>query len=63
MATYPRDADGDALRRVADDGSDMARPMVVDFMIAARDEAVGRAIAAAVGPLGYRGAARARRGP
>ncbi len=53
MATYPRDADGDALRRVAEEGSDMSRPMVVDFMIATGSESAGRAIAAAVGPLGY----------
>ena len=28
---YPDDADGDALRRVASSGSDMALPMVIDF--------------------------------
>jgi hypothetical protein len=33
MKDYPDDADGDALRRVAADGSDMSKPMEVDFML------------------------------
>lgn len=30
---YPNDADGDALRRVVLDGSDMSKPMVIDFTV------------------------------
>jgi hypothetical protein len=30
---YPNDADGDALRRIANDGSDMSQPMEVDFTV------------------------------
>lgn len=36
--TYPNDADGDALRRVAGAGSDMSKPMDIDFAVAAPDE-------------------------
>jgi hypothetical protein len=51
---YPDDADGDALRRVAQDGSDMSRPMEIDFAVAAPDEASAVAIAEAAGGRGYR---------
>jgi hypothetical protein len=54
VSDRPQDADGDALRRVAADGSDLSKPMTVDFMIAGRDEASARAIAAAAAALGYR---------
>lgn len=30
----PDDADGDALRTVADAGADMSRPMVIEFSVA-----------------------------
>lgn len=30
---YPDDSDGDALRRVAADGSDMDSPMIIDFPV------------------------------
>jgi len=45
MGEYPNDADGDALRRVANDGADMSRPMSIDFMVAVPDEKSGHAIA------------------
>lgn len=45
MSKYPNDADGDALRRVAEDGSDMSRPMSIDFMVAVPDEPSGQAVA------------------
>ncbi|HTR55617.1 MAG TPA: ribonuclease E inhibitor RraB [Kofleriaceae bacterium] len=51
--TYPNDADGDALRRVAEHGSDMSRPMLVDFMVAADSETAATSIAQAAGSLGY----------
>ncbi|MFB3430248.1 MAG: ribonuclease E inhibitor RraB [Phycisphaerales bacterium] len=33
MLDYPNDADGDALRRIAGGGSDMSKPMRVDFQM------------------------------
>lgn len=51
---YPNDADGDALRRVAHDGSDMSKPMDIDFAVAAPDETSARAIAKAAATRGYR---------
>jgi hypothetical protein len=50
---YPNDADGNALRFVAENGADMSRPMLVDFMIAVTSSAAGESIAHAVGALGY----------
>jgi Regulator of ribonuclease activity B len=51
---YPNDADGDALRRVARDGSDMTRPMDVDFAVAVPDEMSGLEVAKLAQGLGYR---------
>jgi regulator of RNase E activity RraB len=51
--TYPNDADGDALRRITADGSDMTKPMVIDFHVAAPDQAAAEAIAEAAGQRGY----------
>jgi regulator of RNase E activity RraB len=42
---YPPDSDGDSLRRVAEDGSDMSLPMSIDFTVMAPDEKAARAIA------------------
>jgi regulator of RNase E activity RraB len=54
MQDYPYDADGDALRRVAASGSDMSRPMDIDFQVAAPDESMATKIAAEAAQLGYR---------
>jgi regulator of RNase E activity RraB len=54
MQDYPNDADGDALRRVAACGSDMCRPMDIDFQIAALDEPTARKVAEEVARQGYR---------
>ena len=55
MATdYPDDADGNALRRVAAGGSNMSKPMDIDFQIAAPDEATAKRVAAVAIELGYR---------
>jgi hypothetical protein len=51
---YPQDADGDALRRVARDGSDMSRAMDIDFAVAVPNEESGLAIAEIVRARGYR---------
>jgi len=45
MLQFPADADGDALRRVAEGGSDMSKPMTVEFAVAVADEPSGQAIA------------------
>ena len=50
---YPNDPDGDSLRQVAGSGSDMAVPMVIDFSVAAPDEASARAVASAAEPRGF----------
>ena len=52
--TYPKTADGDALRRVADGGSDMSKPMEIDFHIAVADKAAAERIAEAAAEIGYR---------
>jgi pterin-4a-carbinolamine dehydratase len=52
----PEDADGDALRRLFDEGSDPSLPMDLDFHVAAPDEAAAHRIAAAVAARDYRAA-------
>jgi regulator of RNase E activity RraB len=54
MTAYPDDADGDALRRVAQDGNDMSKPMDIDFQVAAPDESVAKRVAEGAAKLGYR---------
>lgn len=41
------DADGDAMRRVIQSGSDILRPMVVDFHVAVPNEEAGRRVVVA----------------
>lgn len=53
MSEYPKDSDGAALQQVADSGSDMSQPMIIDFSVAAPDEAAARAVAAAAEALGF----------
>ena len=53
MSDYPNDADGGALRRVAGDGSDMSRPMSIDFTIAVPSREVGEEIGRLVAACGY----------
>ncbi|MEP7340522.1 MAG: ribonuclease E inhibitor RraB [Acidobacteriota bacterium] len=50
---YPPDADGDALNRIAKDGSDMSKPMGIDFFVAVATEGGGHLIANAANQLGY----------
>ncbi len=50
---YPNDADGDSLRHVRDAGSDMARPMTLDFTVNVPDERAARALAALVAEHGF----------
>ena len=44
----PDDADGDAIRRVIEDGSDLTHPMVVEFQIDCPDLASAESIAARI---------------
>lgn len=50
---YPNDADGDALRRVAADGSDMTKPMSVDFHVSVPSRQNAEAVVSAAGQLGF----------
>ena len=50
---YPYDSDGDAMRRVAAGGSDMSKPMVIDFQVAAPDETTAKRIADEAAEVGY----------
>ena len=52
--TFPNDADGDALGRVASDGSDMSKPMEIEFTITVPNEKIGEAVAGRAAFLGYR---------
>lgn len=51
---YPDDADGEALRGVAAEGSDMSKPMFINFHVAVPDEASAKALADVAYKLGYR---------
>jgi hypothetical protein len=51
---FPNDADGDALRRFVDGGSDLSKPMTIDFQVAVPDEAAANGLAEVVDKLGYR---------
>ena len=51
---YPNDSDGDALRRVVANGSDMSKPMDIDFQIAVPDEATAKRVADEASKLRYR---------
>ena len=54
LPELPRDADGDSIRRLVHEGSDLPEPMSVDFFVAVPDEKAGRAVAEAAERLGYR---------
>jgi hypothetical protein len=51
---FPNDADGDALRRLADGGSDLSKPMSLDFQIAVPNEVAANGLAEVVYNRGYR---------
>jgi hypothetical protein len=52
--TFPSDADGDALRRLAEAGNDMSRPMTIEFYVAVPDQRAGFAVAESAAAAGYR---------
>jgi hypothetical protein len=41
------------LRHLAEDGSDLTRPMVVDFFVVVPDEAVGHVVVVRTAPMGF----------
>ena len=49
----PADADGAAIRRVAARGTDLSRPIDVDFVVDVPSRAAGERIKALAGRLGY----------
>lgn len=51
--SYPNDADGDALRNVAESGADMSSPMVIDFSVEVADERTARRVAEVVAAHGF----------
>ena len=51
---FPNDADGDALRRFVESGSDLAKPMSIDFQVAVPDENAAKGLAEIAYKLGYR---------
>jgi hypothetical protein len=53
--TFPNDAEGQALRRMAEGGIDMTKPMAVDFTVAVPDQRSGRLVAEAAETEGFRG--------
>ena len=54
MTNFPDNADGDALRRLAESGADMTSPMVIDFAVAIPDECTGRSIVLKAIEIGYK---------
>ena len=52
-SSYPNDADSDALRRVAESGADMSRPMVIEFSVEVPDERTARRVAEVVAAHGF----------
>jgi regulator of RNase E activity RraB len=50
---YPNDSDGDALRGVLKDGSDMGKPMFIDFHVAVPTIEATEKLAAVARRLGY----------
>lgn len=49
----PQDADGDALRRLIATGSDLSRPMTIDFAMSVPNEETGSRFASVARNLGY----------
>lgn len=50
---FPNDADGDALRRVVALGSDLSRPMYIDFQVAVPAKAAAKELSELTQKLGY----------
>jgi hypothetical protein len=53
MTDYPEDADGAALAELEAQGVDMTQPLLIEFAVAAPDEAAATAISEALAGAGY----------
>ena len=53
MADQNNDATRQALERIAKDGSDLSRPLQMDFFVAVPDEKSGHVVAARASKLGF----------
>lgn len=53
MTDYPEDADGALLAELEAQGVDMTQPLLIEFAVAAPDEAAATAIAEALAGAGY----------
>jgi regulator of RNase E activity RraB len=51
---FPEDADGNALRNSIKNGSDLSRPMLVNFQIAVPSEDAAKQLADVTSKLGYK---------
>jgi hypothetical protein len=51
---FPKDADGDALLRVASTSADMSRPMDIDYFVSVPAREAGESVARLAAGLGYR---------
>jgi hypothetical protein len=51
---FPNDGHGDALRRLVNDGSDLSRPMRIDFQVAVPSKEAANGLAEVCYKLGYR---------
>ncbi len=54
MAALPNDATGEALNEFIKNGSDLTKPMEIDFFVAVPSEKTGDEVAIRVKPLGFR---------
>jgi hypothetical protein len=50
---FPADSDDDVLRRVAETGADMSRPMVIEFSVDVPDQPIAHRAAELVATLGF----------
>jgi hypothetical protein len=50
----PNDSDGNALQQLVSRGSDLSKPMEIDFAIDIPNREVGLAFATVAGPMGFR---------
>ena len=53
MNDYPNDADGDTLRRIANDGVDMTKPLMVEFHVSVPDAEEAQKIERLIGNVGF----------
>lgn len=51
---FPNDADGDALQNLVDHGSDLSRPLLINFQVAVPSQESADAFAKVVCKLGYK---------